>query len=348
MTISPAGRPLSSQWQLLLTLSLIGCTGAGAVAPAAPATEGRFEWTGQAGPIGFRDDDLLMLAQGGKIAYLGTPDWRDRVGLDLGPGASVVAFDARSSSAFVKLPPSPPGRGATLHRVDTRTGADLGRLEAWDDEDPASKAASGFVLSGDGRILAACGRDPSRPWIGLWDAASGARLRTIEGPYSDVHHVALSTSGRRLAVAHGDRGQVSIFDVATGALERQLHTGEERVWALAFSPTHEDLLVAATDAAIRRLDAATGVEQGSWPSGPEQALGAAFSPDGTLLATLRGETIDIHETATWRRTESFEVKASVSGLRSAFSPSGRALAVATIDPEGVVVFDLAPATTAGR
>jgi len=55
----------------------------------------------------------------------------------------------------------------------------------------------------------------------IWDAASGAMLRTLSGHLKEVRAVSWSPDGSRVATAGGDNYNARIWDAESGAT---LHT----------------------------------------------------------------------------------------------------------------------------
>ena len=68
------------------------------------------------------------------------------------------------------------------------------------------------AFSPDGKLVASASYDKT---VRLWDSATGAARRTLEGHRGRVWGVAFSPDGKTLASA-GDDGTVRLWDSATG------------------------------------------------------------------------------------------------------------------------------------
>src|SRR5262249_39616619 len=90
---------------------------------------------------------------------------------------------------------------------------------------------SAVDLTADGRLaLAAYGQ-----WVDVWDARSGAAVRTLEGHSSIVFAARFSPDGR--VVLTSSRAQtVRLWEAVTGQCLRTFLGNEADVTALAFSP----------------------------------------------------------------------------------------------------------------
>ena len=90
----------------------------------------------------------------------------------------------------------------------------------------------------------------------LWDAATGALLRTFEGHSDWVNSVAFSPDGSR--VLSGSYKTIKLWDAATGALCAPSRGILTAVFSVAFSPDGARVLSGSFDKTMKLWDAATG------------------------------------------------------------------------------------------
>ncbi len=201
---------------------------------------------------------------------------------------------------------------------DAATGMEIGASQAFTTD------ANVAVFSPDGAWVLTGGGFPRTrklTWTGwvdisestvatarLWDAATGAEIRTFTGPTGLVNSAAFSPDGTRVVTAASlvrtntrkDNGWVDaedttarLWDTATGAELHVLSGHAAEVASVAYSPDGATVLTGSKDGTARLWDAATGAEIHVYTPPPNRPDGysewiqfVAFSPDGTKLLTV--------------------------------------------------------------
>ncbi|MFO0668229.1 MAG: protein kinase [Polyangiaceae bacterium] len=164
----------------------------------------------------------------------------------------------------------------------------------------------------------------------IWDPEKSSALHVLEGFDAQLEWTAFSARGDTVAVASGGtHPKVSLFDVATGKLQRAYPVPD--VYRVAFTPDGAGLVVGAHHGELSIVDRATGATRFEVREHKSRVSAMAFSPDGTTLVVGswdKGLTFwDWQKGARLARVEGFE--SPISSL--AFSPDGRELLVAEED-----------------
>jgi WD40 repeat protein len=251
------------------------------------------------------------------------------------------------------------GGGDPLVRVwDADTGQEVGPFRGRD------AGVNTLAYSPDGNSLAAAGSDGA---VTVWETAARRGMQTLDGATSltfgaggrfvagykdgrvrvwkrapagsgrtftshtrEVNSVAISRDGRWLA-SGADDATARLRDLETGKERHVLRGHKGDVLVVAFSPDSRRLVSAGKDGTARVWDVASGQLLHTL-RGSHRVNGAAFTPDGRLLATcgLTNPIISLWGPESGRQVRTLEGhSAGVVGV--ALSPDGRRLASGSLD-----------------
>ena len=219
---------------------------------------------------------------------------------------------------------------------------DFQELSEWQAHDGENATCLHFSL--DSRYLASGGWDAA---VKVWEVEKVLEGQTAAPLHRFQHSdrirvwgVEFSPDGRRLASAGGrdadDKGEVKVWDLATGQKTLTLQSFTDSVRTVRFHPKGQQF-VTCSGPAIQLWDAQSGQELRTFPPGDLRVANVVFSPDGSRLAAASGK-LSLHadsEVKVWdTRTgaEQLSLRGHVGGLASvAFSPNGKRLASAGLD-----------------
>lgn len=178
------------------------------------------------------------------------------------------------------------GSDQCVTRWDARTGKSLHRYEQGTNTFRLAVAPGGerFAASGDDNRTI------------LWNAATGAKVRTFRGHTDSVYGVAIDADGRFL-VTCGDDKSIRVWDMADGQSRHKHTTHTESVYTVAFAPEGVRFATCSADHTVRAWDAESGEEL--WTAAlPETVYVVAWSPDGgRIAATCRDNRIYVLDAA---------------------------------------------------
>jgi eukaryotic-like serine/threonine-protein kinase len=181
------------------------------------------------------------------------------------------------------------------------------------------------VFSPDGGQLATLGTENI---IRLWDVERGRELKVLRGHEALVHTMAFSPGSEQIATGDG-QGTVKIWSARNG---REVLEGDAWMWALAVSPDGQRIACSPADQYLIVWDARSGGELLRIEVPFQEIQSAAFSPDGTRIATSSGA-----DRTAWVWDSQTGAPLLVLRGHSRFvcgvdySPDGRRLATASLD-----------------
>ncbi len=164
-------------------------------------------------------------------------------------------------------------------------------------------------------------------WSGQRPAA-GALQRIMAGFSGTLRPTVFSPDGKSLLSGSLHR-YVRMWQPATGNLLRTVTAHGGLVKTLTFSRDGRFFATGGDDKSIKVWDAAKGYLLQKIPDAHTGSVVAlAFSPDGSLLASVGGQDLKIFDTSSWAQLRTIHVRMT---LTVAFSPDGALLATADQD-----------------
>jgi WD40 repeat protein/serine/threonine protein kinase len=164
-----------------------------------------------------------------------------------------------------------------------------------------------FRFAPDSRFIAIASHRAANQRVRIWDRERGVVLTELAGSGIKPGRywtLSFDPSGRLIAVA-ADR-LVRIWEIESGALVATLPGQPAEIHAVAFSPDGASVATAASDRTVRLFDVGSETQRlvlrGSdfdahstavSEEGSLDARSVAFSPDGSLLASVDGTTVRV-------------------------------------------------------
>ena len=197
----------------------------------------------------------------------------------------------------------------------------------WSSSAKPSARVRSIGYSPDGNTLASGSDDRT---IKLWDARSGALLRTLEGHRNWVSSVAFAPDGSTLASGSYD-STIKLWDARSGALLRTLEGHTSLVRSVAFAPDGKTLASGSEYKTIKLWDARSGELLRTLEGHTRAVRSVAFAPDGNTLASGSWDgTIKLWDARSGALLRTLE--GHMDDIRSvAFAPDGKTLASGSYD-----------------
>jgi len=163
------------------------------------------------------------------------------------------------------------------------TGDRSGRIAVWDFDPSRDRWSAGQI-----EAYAKVSWEGQPTWFNKNAAALAKIPRWSEGGHGAVWRVRFSPDGTRVAAAGAD-GLLGVYDTATGAVA--FRTGAPKAPSLHGMDWHPGgawIAAGAADDRIYVFDATTGAAAGALEGSADTVTAVAWSPDGTMLASVAG------------------------------------------------------------
>jgi WD40 repeat protein len=179
---------------------------------------------------------------------------------------------------------------------DLASQSEIVTFSAHADSFPGDPLLFGAAFSPDGEQVFTAGEFHARQW----ETTTGQEIRTYPVEGREVYGMALSPSGKLLALGLQD-GEVVVFDTEDGQNILQLPGHAGLTLRLAFSQDETRLASGSFDGFAKLWDLETGQELFTLYGNTSNVFGVALSPDDSQLATAGGDgtlrvfTLDMDE-----------------------------------------------------
>jgi WD40 repeat protein len=179
---------------------------------------------------------------------------------------------------------------------DLASQSEIVTFSAHADSFPGDPLLFGAAFSPDGEQVFSAGEFHARQW----ETTTGQEIRTYPVEGREVYGMALSPSGKLLALGLQD-GEVVVFDTEDGQNILQLPGHAGLTLRLAFSQDETRLASGSFDGFAKLWDLETGQELFTLYGNTSNVFGVALSPDDSQLATAGGDgtlhvfTLDMDE-----------------------------------------------------
>jgi len=195
---------------------------------------------------------------------------------------------------------------------------------------PAPRAVRSAALSGNGELLAVAYFHEIE-LLRNKDNSVAHRFATERG---NLNSVSFSGDGRFLVSAGGEPGligEVRIWDLRSGQLEREFLGHRDSLYAARLSPDGRLLATGGYDQRIKIWDRASGQEMRTLDGHNGPVFDLAFHPRGDILASASGDrTVKLWDLSSGARLDT--LNQSLQELYCvAFAPDGRSVAAGGVD-----------------
>jgi WD40 repeat protein/serine/threonine protein kinase len=208
--------------------------------------------------------------------------------------ATVVSLLAAGYFNRLRLNEAQAAQGERDARQEAQARGDAERWGRYRSDIAAASAA--LQLQNIGAARSALDDAPEEhrnwEWRYLHSQLDGASL-VLDVPGGKVKALALSPSGRQLAVCSFDHNEAYLYDVATGRLEVVLRGHSAPVTSLAYRPDGKQVATIGHDQTLRLWDPATGRQLALFraevaPPNLDHEPHVAYSSDGSRIASSAG------------------------------------------------------------